>query len=123
MTMSSLNSIKQNDLTDYILSKLFSENRKRLSKSFTQDIKLLEKRFNSNIQDIYFECNSLKITLKKAFNSQSGLTDSINTCLINHKSKISMDMLHDLIKPKFIKEDEEFQELIQYFLITNQEIL
>ena len=22
-----------------------------------------------------------------------------------------MDMLHDLIKPKFIKEDEEFQEL------------
>ena len=30
-------------------------------------------------------------------------------------------MLHDLIKPKFTKEDEEFQELIQYIIFTNEE--
>ena len=30
-------------------------------------------------------------------------------------------MLHDLIKPKLIKEDEELQELIQNLIIKNEE--
>ena len=119
--LSFLNSIKENEICSHIFSKLILENRKKLSKSFIQDIKLLEKRFDSNIEDICFECKSLKSGLKRAFNIHSGITDSINTCLINHKSKISRDMLHDLTKPKFLKEDEEFQELIQYFIITNSE--
>ena len=119
--LSFLNSIKENEICSHIFSKLILENRKKFSKSFIQDIKLLEKRFDLNIEDICFECKSLKSGLKKAFNIHSGITDSINTCLINHKSKISRDILHDLTKLKFLKEDEEFQELIQYFIITNSE--
>ena len=72
-----------------------------------------------NIEDISFECKSPKNDHKKAFNIHSGITDSINTCLINHNIKISSYMLHDSIKPKFLKEDEDFLELSQYFIIKN----
>ena len=52
-----------------------------------------------------------------AWNLRDGIADSVNTCLINYKSKKFKNILDNLIKPDFIREDEEFQELLQYLII------
>ena len=115
--LSFLNSIKQNEISTHIFLSLCNLTRNNRSKSFIQDILVLEKRFNSNIRDIYLECKSHKLLLKKSLDSRDGIADSINTCLKNFKSNTYKSILNNLIKPKFIKEDEEFQELLQYLII------
>ena len=45
----------------------------------------------------------------------------LEPCLNNYKDKIYSGMLDDLIKPQFIREDEEFQSLLQYFIITESD--
>ena len=115
--LSFLNSIKQNKITSNIFSFLCNTHRNRFSKSFFQDIKVLEKRFNSKIGDIYSELDSLRKLLKRSFDLSDGITESINTCLINFKSKKFKNILDNLIKPDFIREDEDFQEILQYLLI------
>ena len=119
--LSFLKSIKQNKITSNIFSFLCNTQRNRLSKSFVQDIKGLEGRFRSNIGHIYLECESLKMTLKKSFGIKDGITDSINTCFSNYKSKTFKLLLDNIIKPEFIREDEAFQELLQYLIITGNQ--
>ena len=115
-----LNSIKQNVITSNIFSGLLVAARSNRSKSFLQDIKVLEKRFNYGIEDIYLNSLSYKKLLKESFNLRDGIADSINICLSNFKSKIFKNMLNNLIKPEFIREDEDFQELLQYLIITDE---
>ena len=61
---------------------------------------------------IYRECEPLRVTLNKSFNSRNGITDSINTCFSNLKSNTYKSLFDNLIKPEFIREDEAFQELL-----------
>ena len=35
-------------------------------------------------------------------------------------TRIFKNMLDNLIKPEFIREDEDFQELLQYLIITDE---
>ena len=54
-------------------------------------------------------------TLSKLINAlkdEDGLSDSIKTCLFNFCDRTYRDMLDDLTKPDFIREDEEFQWFI-----------
>ena len=39
--------------------------------------------------------------------------DSINICLTKYKSRKFKQMLDDLTKPKFIRDDEDFQEVLR----------
>ena len=71
------------------------------------------------IEDIYLECLSYKKLLKKSFEMEDGIADSINTCLIFYKSKTYKNILENLIKPEFIHQDDELQELLQYLIITD----
>jgi hypothetical protein len=116
--LSFLNSIKQNKITSNIFSYLCKTKRNRLSKSFVQDIKVLERRFCLGIDAIYLECVSLRMTLKRSFVLRNGIIDSINTCFSKYKSSTYKNLLDNLIKPDFIREDEAFQELLQYLIIT-----
>jgi hypothetical protein len=116
--LSFLNSIKQNKITSNIFSYLCKTKRNRLSKSFIQDIKVLEKRFCLGIDAIYRECVALRMTLKRSFCLRNGIIDSINTCFSMYKSSTYKNFLDNLIKPDFIREDEAFQELLQYLIIT-----
>ena len=116
--LSFLNYIKHNKITSSIFSYLCNINRNRFSKSFIQDIKFLEGKLHLGIQRIYLECQALKMTLKNSFISRDGIIDSINTCLSNFKSSTSNSLLDNLIKPEFIREDEAFQVLLQYLIIT-----
>ena len=118
--LSFLNSIKHNSIASSIFSEICRCKRNRLSKSFFQDIKILEKRFQSNIGDICLEVNSYKRFLKCSFSLSDGISHSINTCLINYKSKSYKNILDNIIKPDFIRQDEEFQELLQYLIITDE---
>ena len=43
--------------------------------------------------------------------------DSINTCFVYYKSKNYKNILDNLIKPDFIRYNEEFQELLQYLIL------
>ena len=118
--LSFLNSIKQNEVTKKIFEYLCNIKRNRLSKSFVQDIKVLEKGLHSKIEDIYLECKYLKKSLKKSFKERDGIVDSINTCFVYYKSKNYKVILDNLIKPEFIRQDEEFQELLQYLIIMGE---
>ena len=69
---------------------------------------------------IYLECNSLKELLKKPFERKGGIIYSINTCFNNFKSKTYKSILDNIIKPDFIRLDDEFQELLQYLITTNE---
>ena len=73
-----------------------------------------------DISLIFENKNIRKLThsLKDDFKKEDGVTDSIRTCLSNFKVESYRIMLDDLTKPEFIKEDEEFQLLLQYFIIT-----
>ena len=118
--LSFLKSVKHNEITSLIFASLCNTMRNNRSKSFVQDISVLEKRFDSNIGEIYLECESYKSLLKKSLDKRDGIADSINTCLNFYKSKTYKNILNNLIKPKFIQEDEEFQELLQYLIIMNE---
>ena len=117
--LSFLNSIQHNIITSFIFNELCSSKRNRLSKSFIQDIKVLENRFRSKIVDICLELKSYRKLLKSNFYLKDGITDSVNICLIKFKSKSFKNILDNLIKPDFIRQDEEFQELLQYLIITD----
>jgi hypothetical protein len=116
--LSFLNYIKLNKITSNIFSYLCTVKRNRLSKSFLQDIKVLEKRFCLGIEAIYLEFLSLKTSLKKSFVLRNGIIDSINTCFSNYKSNAYKYLLDNLIKPNIIRENEAFQELLQYLIIA-----
>ena len=94
---------------------------KKNSKSFAQDILLLEKYFKISIEDIHDVkiLRKLYNPLKDEFEKEDGVTDSIRTCFANYKVKTYRDILDYLTKPDFIREDEEFQLLLQYLIITN----
>ena len=81
---------------------------------------MLEKHFVMNFNEIYEneKLNKLYNSLKNEFKQKDGLSDSIKTCLLNYQDKSYRFMLDDLTKPDFIKEDEEFQILIQYLIIS-----
>ena len=88
------------------------------SKSFKKDISLLEDTYNKDILVIIKNAKNLENELKNEFQATDGITDSIRTCLLNFKDKKYSGMLDDLIKPK-IRDDEEFQSLLQYLIITD----
>ena len=118
--LSFLNSIKHNYLASSIFSEICKCRRNRLSKSFFQDINVLEKRFRSNIEDICLEIDYYKKLLKCSFSLGDGISDSINTCFVKYKSKTYKNILDDLIKPDFIRQEDEFEELLQYLIITDE---
>ena len=109
--LSFLNSIKHNYLASSIFSEICKCRRNRLSKSFFQDINVLEKRFRSNIDDICLEIDYYKKLLKCSFSLGDGISDSINTCFVKHTSKTYKN---------FIRQEDEFQELLQYLIITDE---
>jgi len=116
--LSFLESIKNNSVSMDIFSYLCNKNKsKRYSKSFVQDIKLLESNFNKEISVIFENPIVYKKLLKKRPTNQDGILDSIYSCLNKYKSNTYKKMLDDLTKPDFIREDEEFQELLQYLII------
>ena len=118
--LSFLQSIKNNDISSAIFDYLCvnKSKNKRYSKSFTQDIKLLENHFNYGISAIFENPLNFKKLLKKQSTSPDGMLDSIKTCLNNYKSKKYKKMLEELTKPQFIREDDDFQELLQYLIIA-----
>ena len=89
------------------------------SKSFKKDITLLEEIYNKDILVITQNAKNLEKELIDKFQANDGITDSIRTCLFNYKDKTHSEMLDDLIKPNFIRDDEEFQNLLQYFIIMD----
>ena len=120
--LSFLTSIKFNELSSLIFDYLVSQKNtiKKNSKSFLRDIVNLEEHFKMDISQIFEKKNirKLRLSLSDDFKKEDGVTDSIRTCLSNFKLKTSRDMLDDLVKPEFIREDEEFQLLLQYLIIT-----
>ena len=62
----------------------------------------------------------MKSLLKKSFKQKDGIIDSINTCFNNFKINTYKSILDNIIKPDFIRLDDEFQELLQYLIITNE---
>jgi len=123
--LSFIKSIKYNELSLYIFKSLIQkkndESNKKKSKSFIKDIFSLEKYFKTSIEIISEKKTLSKFynSLKDEFKQEDGVTDSIRTCFANYEDKSYRDLLADLIKPDFIREDEEFQLLLQYFIITN----
>ena len=91
------------------------------SKSFKKDIILLEKHYGKDILVIKKDANKLENEFLNKFQATDGISDSIRTCLLNYKDKIYKGMLDDIIKPEFIREDEDFQNLLQYLIIMNSE--
>ena len=88
------------------------------TRSFVSDIRFLEGYFNSAIEAIDLDPMKFKRKLRNSSQNFNGISDSIKLCLNNIKSKTYKIMLDNLTKPQFIREDEEFQELLQYLIIT-----
>ena len=109
--LSFLSSIKNNEITSHIFKSLTQMKKNKLSKSFYQDIKFLEERLSSDILDIYRESEGYKKSLRLKLRERDGVSDSIDTCLRNYKNKYYKTLLKNLVKPKFIQEHDEFQEL------------
>ena len=63
--------------------------------------------------------DKLNLDLKNLFLQKNGLLDSIKICLNFYKIKLYKTMLDNLTKPEFLKDYEEFQELLQYLIITS----
>ena len=57
---------------------------------------------------------------KKSFEKKDGIVDSVNTCFVYYKSKNCKIILDNSIKPDFIRQDEEFRELLQYLIIMGE---
>ena len=73
---------------------------------------------NRNYLEI--EIDYYKKLLKCSFSLGDGIADSINTCFVKYKSKTYKNILDNLIKPDFIRQEDEFQELLQYLIITDE---
>ena len=120
--LSFIKSLKFNELSLYIFNSIVNKKNesKKNSKSFIQDILFLEKFFKISITEIFDSktLNNLYNSLKDEFKQEDGVTDSIRTCFANFKDKSYRDILDNLTKPDFIREDEEFQLLLQYLIIT-----
>ena len=118
--LSFLVSIKNNLISDYIFSYLCKNKNEKSprTKSFVSDIRFLEGYFNSAIEAIDLDPMKFKRKLRNSSQNFDGISDSIKLCLNNIKSKTYKIMLDNLTKPQFIREDEEFQELLQYLIIT-----
>ena len=43
----------------------------------------------------------------------------IGTCLVNYKIQTFKNILNNLLKPNFIREYDEYQELLQYMIKTD----
>jgi hypothetical protein len=117
--LSFLNSIRFNSVSYSIFNHLCinKNKRNRFSKSFIQDIKLLEKHFENEISAIFEKPLLFKKLLKLNFSNHDGISDSINECLKYYKSKTMKQWLVNVTKPNFIRDNEEFQELMQYLII------
>ena len=89
------------------------------SKSFKKDIALLEDHYKKDILFIRKNAQNLGMEFVKKFQATDGITDSIRTCLENYKDKSYIEILDNLIKPEFIREDEDFQKILQYFIIMD----
>ena len=89
------------------------------SKSFKKDIALLEDHYKKDILFICKNAQNLGMEFVKKFQATDGITDSIRTCLENYKDKKYIEILDNLIKPDFIREDEDFQKLLQYIIIMD----
>jgi hypothetical protein len=118
--LSFLTSIKNNSISSAIFDFLCvnKSKSKRFSKSFFQDIKVLENHFNYGISAIFENPLNFKKLLKKQSTIPDGILDSINICLTKYKSRKFKKMLDELTKPQFIRDDEDFQELLQYLIIA-----
>ena len=101
--LSFLSAIHFNQLSYDIFQSLLREKDQvsKTSKSFKKDILLLENHFNSKIEDIAKRPYSIRLEMKKQFNLEDGLKDSIMTCLINYKSHFYRNLLNDLIYKQF----------------------
>ena len=66
------------------------------------------------IGDVFLECTHYQSILKKTFYERDGISDSVKTCLLNYKSQKYKNILNNLLKPNFIREYDEYQELLQY---------
>ena len=117
--LSFLESINNSSVSSDIFRYLCNNKNKRKchSKSLVQDIKWLESNFHKEISVIFENPIVYKKLLKKRPTIQDGILDSIYSCLNKYKSNTYKKMLDDLTKPDFIREDEEFQELLQYLII------
>ena len=60
------------------------------------------------------------MSLKKSLEEKDGIVDSINTCFDYYKRKNYKNILDNLIKPGFIRQDEELQEFLQYLIIMGE---
>ena len=118
--LSFLVSIKNNLISDYIFSYLCKNKNEKSprTRSFVSDKRFLEGYFNSAIEAIDLDPMKFKRKLRNSSQNFDGISDSIKLCLNNIKSKTYKIMLDNLTKPQFIREDEEFQELLQYLIIT-----
>ena len=94
------------------------------SKSFKKDIALLEDHYKKDILFICKNAQNLGMEFVKKFQATDEITDSIRTCLENYKDKTYIEILdNNLIKPEFIREDEDFQKLFQYFIIMDSRLV
>ena len=62
----------------------------------------------SNIGDIFLECRHYQLILKKTYYERDGISDYLNTCLLNFKSQKYKNILNNLLKPNFIREYDEY---------------
>ena len=77
-----------------------------------------KKNLTRILEIFIWNANPRNCCLKSLLDIRDGITDSINYCFKNFKSNTYKSILDNLIKPKFIKDDEEFKELLQYLIIT-----
>jgi hypothetical protein len=120
--LSFISSIKNNELSLYIYSTLLNDtySHNKNSKSFVKDIISIQKHFNTDTLSFTNSDNikSFKNSFSRRFSQEDGLTDTIRMCLSNIKKKFYKNLLNELTKPAFIREDDSNQELFQYFIIT-----
>ncbi len=105
-----------NDIFIYLSKNKNVSNR---SKSFKKDIDMLEDFYKKDISVIHKDAKKLEMEFLKKFQTNDGISDSIRLCLINYREEIYREMLDNIIKPEFIRDDEEFQDLLQYLIIID----
>jgi hypothetical protein len=105
-----------NDIFIYLSKTKDASNR---SKSFKKDIAMLEEFYKKDISVIHKDAKKLEMEFLKKFQTNDGISDSIRLCLINYREEIYREMLDNIIKPEYIRDDEEFQDLLQYLIIID----
>ena len=105
-----------NDIFIYLSKTKDVSNR---SKSFKKDIAMLEDLYKKDISVIHKDAKKLEMEFLKKFQTNDGISDSIRLCLSKYREEIYREMLDNIIKPEFIRDDEEFQDLLQYLIIID----